>query len=393
MATIVREAPEMLAASLIRGDALFRLQRKLGLIPADGLGIARRALFFALLTWLPIAMWAWWRGRVLGDSLDEPLVHHFGVNVRCLIAIPLLIVAEGMAHAISMRLLPHFVHAGIVTDVPAFKAVIDDGARVRDLTLPWVIIAGLTIAWAFVAPSSPQAHDLLWADEPGRQSFGFGGWWYLFVARPVYVALVLAWFWRLVLTTRVMFKVSRLPLSLVPTHPDRLGGLGFLASIPGAFSLVILALSSVLAAGWAHDVKYHETTLDSLKMPAVAFVLLMLVIYLSPLFVFLPALSRVRKFARLEYAALVARHGRAVRERWIEGKEVVEYEPLLQAPEIGPVADTLALYDAVKRMRPVPVGRASFFSVLVPAIVPMIVVVALRVPIKDLLLTLLKALT
>jgi hypothetical protein len=190
-----------------------------------------------------------------------------------------------------------------------------------------------------------------------------------------------------------MFKISRLPLSLVPTHPDRLGGLGFLGSIPGAFSLVILALSSVLAAGWAHQVKYHEVSLDSLKLPAASFLILMLVIYLSPLFVFSPALSRVRTFARLEYAALVARHGRAVRERWINGKEVVEDEPLLQAPEIGPVADTLSLYDAVRRMRPVPVGKTSFLSVLVPAVIPMIVVVALRVPIKDLLLTLLKALT
>ena len=58
-------------------------------------------------------------------------------------------------------------------------------------------------------------------------------------------------------------------------------------------------------------------------------------------------------------------------------------EPLLEAPEIGPVADTLSLYDAVKRMRPVPVGKTSFFSVLVPAIVPMIVVIAMRVPIKE----------
>jgi hypothetical protein len=320
-------------------------------------------------------------------------MHHFGVNVRCLIAIPLLVLAEGMAHAISIRLLPHFLDAGIVTDTAGFKAVIDDAARVRDLTLPWVIILGVTIAWAALAPSTPQAHDLLWAGDPGTSSFGFGGWWYLYVARPVYVALVLAWFWRLVLTTRVMFKVSRLPLSLVPTHPDRLGGLGFLASIPAAFSLVILALSSVLAAGWAHDVKYHEATLNSLKMPAVAFLVLMLVIYLSPLFVFFPALSRVRKFARLEYAALVARHGRAVRERWINGKEVVADEPLLQAPEIGPVADTLSLYDAVKRMRPVPVGKTSLIAVLVPAIIPMIVVVALRVPVKDMLLGLLKALT
>ncbi len=204
---------------------------------------------------------------------------------------------------------------------------------------------------------------------------------------------MLAWFWRLFLLTRFMFYLSRLPLSLVPTHPDRHGGLGFLSAVPGAFALVILALSAVLSAGWAHDVKYHEMSLNSLKVPAASFLVLVLVIFLSPLFVYLPVLLRTRKFARLEYAALVARHGRAVRERWINGKPVVEDEPLLQAQEIGPVADTISMYDAVERMRPVPVDKTSLIAVLVPAIIPMILVVALRVPLKEMILSLLKALT
>lgn len=46
------------AVSLVRGDLLFRLQRKIGLIPEQGLGIARRATFWSLLAWLPIAVWA-----------------------------------------------------------------------------------------------------------------------------------------------------------------------------------------------------------------------------------------------------------------------------------------------------------------------------------------------
>ena len=35
---------ETLGVSLVRGDILYRLQRKVGLIPADGLGVARRGL-------------------------------------------------------------------------------------------------------------------------------------------------------------------------------------------------------------------------------------------------------------------------------------------------------------------------------------------------------------
>lgn len=382
------------AVSLIRGDPLYRVQRAVGLIPAEGLGIGRRAVFFALVTWLPIAVWAWWRGHAVAGALDEPLLHHFGVTIRCLVAIPLLIIAEGVAHAVTMRLLPQFLRAGIVTDNEAFRAVVRRAERARDQTLPWILIAGAVIAWVVLAPATNQAHDIIWAvDEPATRSVGFGGWWYLYVARAVYVALMLAWFWRLFLLTRFMFYLSRLPLSLVPTHPDRHAGLGFLSAVPGAFALVILALSAVLSAGWAHDVKYHEMSLSSLKVPAASFLVLVLVIFLSPLFVYLPVLARTRKFARLEYAALVARHGRAVRERWINGKPVVEDEPLLEAQEIGPVADTISMYDAVERMRPVPVDKTSLIAVLVPAIIPMVLVVALRVPLKEMILSLLKALT
>ena len=95
----------------------------------------------------------------------------------------------------------------------------------------------------------------------------------------------------------------------------------------------------------------------------------------------------------LQYSALIARHGRAVRDKWINGHPVADAEPLLTAPEIGPVADTITLFDAVSHMRPLPVGRTSLTSVLVPAIVPMIIVVSLKVPIKEMLLTLFKALT
>ena len=380
--------------ALIRGDPLFRLQRAVGLIPRHGLGLVRRAVLAAMFTWLPIVVWAWWRGHIFGSTLDEPLLQHYGVHVRCLVAIPLLIIADGVANAVSLRLLPQFVRAGIVADDDKFHQVVRDMARLRDRTLPWVFIAGIVVTWLYLQPLAQQAHDLKWAvDPPASGSMGFGGWWYLYVARPVYVTLILAWVWRIVLLTVLMVRVSRLPLSLVPTHPDRQAGLGFLTAVPGAFSLVILALSSVLASGWAHNVMFHEVTLNSLRLPAAGFVVIVLIVFLAPLLVFTPALARTRRFAKLEYSALVARHGRAVRERWINGQPVVDAQPLLEAPEIGPVADTISMYDAVARISPLPVGRTSLLAVLIPAIIPMIVVVTLRIPIRDMVLSLLKALT
>ena len=86
-------AAEEVDLSLVRGDALLHLQRAIGLVPRDGLGVGRRALALALVTWAPIAIFALLRDRALPGSVDEPLLNHFGVHVRCLVAIPLLVIA------------------------------------------------------------------------------------------------------------------------------------------------------------------------------------------------------------------------------------------------------------------------------------------------------------
>jgi hypothetical protein len=80
-----------------------------------------------------------------------------------------------------------------------------------------------------------------------------------------------------------------------------------------------------------------------------------------------------------------------VHRRWIE-QERVEGEPILDAPEIGPVADAAAMYEAVRKMRPIPIGKASLVKILVPLAIPLLIVAALQVPLKDLLLKLVKVL-
>jgi len=69
----LRQADD-LALSLVRGDVFLRAQRAIGLVPKDGLGVGRRALALALLTWAPIALWALLQGRALPGALDEPLL-------------------------------------------------------------------------------------------------------------------------------------------------------------------------------------------------------------------------------------------------------------------------------------------------------------------------------
>src|SRR5262245_56017721 len=373
--------------SLTFGDALFRLQQAIGLIPQrGGFGIGRRVGLLVLITWVPIVGWALVNGRAIGHAVAEPLFEHFGVHVRCLLAIPRLVIADATAHATLARQLPYFITSGLVgaSTRASFEAVLRDVMRLRDRWLPWVIILTLIVAGTVWRPWTADLHELRWAeDETAHTTGGFGAWWFLTVVRPVFSALLLAWLWRLIVLWVLLWRVARLDLSIVPTHPDRVGGLGFLEKLPLGFAPVVLAISAVASSRWAHDVLYHEVDVRTLAMPAATLIVLTTLLVLGPLLAFLVPLGRAKRQALLDYGALVGDHDRRVRRRWIL-REPVEDDAILSAPELGPVADTGTLYDAVRQMRTVPIGPSALAAVVVPMAIPMLLVAALRVPVKDL---------
>jgi hypothetical protein len=51
-----------------------------------------------------------------------------------------------------------------------------------------------------------------------------------------------------------------------------------------------------------------------------------------------------------------------------------------------------ALFDAMKSTRTVPIGKAAVLPIVAAAVVPMVAILAIQMPLKDLALTLLKAL-
>jgi hypothetical protein len=294
---------------------------------------------------------------------------------------------HGAARAIAARL-------AATAATPEARAAFDAAGRavvrLRDATLPWVLLLGAAIAWSLADDPLTHGDAMAWAlDADG--TLGFGGWWFAYVVRPVFLALLMAWLWRIVLLSLWMWRVGRIDLSLVPTHPDRAGGVAIVEKLPGAFALVSMALSAMLASRWAHEILHHGASLAAYQHAVIVFVVLWSLLLLLPLLAFAPALGRTRKQAIRAYSALVGRQGELVHRRWIEGRAVAA-EPVLEAPEIGPVADAAAMYEAVVKMRRVPVGKASVIGILLPLALPLLVVVALQVPLKDLLLKLAKAL-
>lgn len=128
--------------------------------------------------------------------------------------------------------------------------------------------------------------------------------------------------------------------------------------------------------------------MQSLKLLTAVFLLVIVVLLLSPLLVFIPKLAAAKRRARLEYNVLVGNHGRLVHRRWIQ-QEPIPDDSILQAPEIGPVADSLSLYDAANNMRMAPIGKAAVLSIALLAALPLLALFAIQVPIKEILLKIL----
>src|SRR4051812_18729757 len=378
--------------SLVDDDPPLRWQRAVHLAPKSGLGVIRRAVVLALAAWIPIALWAWSRGRFLYVSPGEPLLQHYGVHVRCLVAIPLFVIGEATLHNAALRYLPQFLSSGLVDDAtrPAFDAAIRAVRRWRDASTPWLTMIAAALAWTFVDSATKYSDELSWAlDATG--SLGFGGVWFAYVVRPIFLALLLGWFWRIALLTVLFARLVRLNLSFVPSHPDRTGGIGFVEKLPVAFAPVSLGLSATLASRWAHQMVYHGQTVAALKLPAAMFVVVWSLLLLAPLVPLMPVLAAVKRAALPAYAAMIAEQGRQVRRRWIDSTTKAE-GPLLEPAGIGVTADAAVLFGAVRSMRIFPIGRTTGVDILLPIVVPMLVVVALQIPIKTLLLGLVKTL-
>jgi hypothetical protein len=200
----------------------------------------------------------------------------------------------------------------------------------------------------------------------------------------MFQVLIYRWYFRLFVWFLFLWRVSRLDVRLTPTHPDRAGGLGFLASSPIAFAPVVLAQTIVMSALIAARILFQGETLHAFRYVIAAFVILQLLIMLAPLCVFTPMLLALKRRGRREYGVLAARYTREFHEKWIEGAALPD-EPLLGSADIQSLADLANSYEVVRGIGAVPFGRDTIIQAAVPALIPFAPLALTVVPAEEIL--------
>ena len=183
--------------NLVRQGPLFHYQRRFRLIKSDhDLSIGRRIGIAILITWVPIMLFALLQGELFNHI--DPLMRHFGVHSRCLIAIPLLIVAEGLAQTFMPMIVGEFVKSGLVRNqqIPEFRQATENAKRLLNSTIAFaVIVVVAALVAIFAITHIREIHEANWAMEQGKDltSLGLAGWWFLLVSRPIFSILMGTW--------------------------------------------------------------------------------------------------------------------------------------------------------------------------------------------------------
>src|SRR5262252_6952665 len=124
--------------SITRGGALHWLLVRLGFAGNERQLVVRRASLGVFITWLPLFIFSAMAGQAFGHQIKIPFTRDFAVNVRFLIALPILILAESGIDQRWRILVLEFLRSKLVADadVPSFDAILKKGNHLRDCMLP-----------------------------------------------------------------------------------------------------------------------------------------------------------------------------------------------------------------------------------------------------------------
>jgi hypothetical protein len=382
--------------SLVLGGPLYQLWQRTRLT-SDALQlIHRRIVVLTLLAWAPLFLLSAAEGHGWGISVALPFLRDVETHVRLLLALPLLVVAELVVHRRMRPVVGQFLDRGLIPRAarPQFDAAIASAMRLRNSVLAEVmliaVVYGVGVLLVWRTQSALDAPTWYRLPVEGTWRPTVAGWWLACVSLPLFQFLLLRWYFRLFVWARFLWQASRIDLALLPTHPDRCGGLGFLAGVVPAFAPVLAAQGVVLAGMIASKIFYAGASLPEFKVELIGIVAVMVFAVLGPLLAFSPKLAAAKRGGLREYGTLAQRYAGAFDRKWLRGGAPAD-EPLIGSADIQSLADLANCFEVIKGMRLVPFTLQDVLQLAVASLLPVVPLLLTMISLEELLVRLLQA--
>jgi hypothetical protein len=358
--------------SLVLGGPLFQLLRKARLEGDAQELLHRRIIASILLTWVPLLILSTY-GEHVGRIARIAFLHDIEVHARFLVALPVLIAAELLVNMRIRLIVRRFVEWRIVLPegMPAFHRAIESAVKIRNSVLVELALLAIVYIFGLWAWSGRAAVSFAtWYASPGgRWNLTPAGYWYVFVSLPLFQFILLRWYMRFLIWFRFLWQVNRIELNLVPTHPDRCGGLSFVGKSSYAYTPILFAQGAILAGIVADRVLYNGDTLVSFKFQIGGFIVFFVVAVLAPLFMFTRRMARVKRKGLADYGLFAQRYVESFDQKWVRG--TLPSDELLGTGDIQSLADLGNSYQVVREMRVVPFGLQDVSRLALATAIPL----------------------
>jgi hypothetical protein len=392
--TLIRTSPEF---SLFAGGPFFRLLCWMGLSDDKLRRSPRAVVILPLLAWLPLFALSAVAGQLYAGSVPIAFLPDLEVHVRFLLALPLLMIAEIAVQQRIQPLLQEFLERKLIPEhaFSQFETVTKSTFRLRNSMLAEVLVLvfvygiGILVIWRnFVALDTTAWYA---KPSPSGSTLTYAGLWYGYVSLPIFQFLLCRWYFRLFVWSRFLWQVSRIKLSLVPTHPDRLGGLSFVSHAINSLAVLAAAHGALLAGYLSTRVLMLGTPLTQFKGEIAIMVIFVLCVTLCPLLVFVPQLYQAKRTGRREYGTLAAQYVRDFDAKWLRSG-AVDREHFIGNSDIQSLADLANSYDVVQTMRATPITKEAVLLIAVATLVPIVPLLLTMMPLEELLKKLIEVL-
>lgn len=369
--------------SIVIGGPIYDFLKRTGVVRVELPNVLRRIAALVLITWLPLLVLSLEEGLAFGHNVTIPLLYDYATYARLLLALPLLLLAEVVIDPAILAAVAEFVDAGLVQEdeFTKFEQVLHQVRRLRDSKVPELAL----LVFAFF-PTFLFQHE--WAQgtisswHTNSQGVTLSGWWYIVISAPVLRFMIYRWLYRYFIWGFLVWKLGKLDLHLVPTHPDRAAGLGFLSVTQGFFGILFCALGFAFAGPILNSILHERAALASFQFLMVGFLALSLIVGLLPLTLLTPKLTRIRIVGLWKYGKLATQYTEAFQRKWVHAME--QSEPLLGTSDIQSLADLGNSYSLVRDMNFAPITKTLVIQLAVQAGLPLVLVVILGTPTSEL---------
>jgi hypothetical protein len=318
-----------------------------------------------------------------------PFLLDLEAHIRFLVALPLLILAEVAVQRHVPPELTQFLKRSLIPEssIPRFSAAVNSAVKLTNSVLAEVLLIAVAYGFGILVVRRYLALDEpTWYATPSAEGSKLtrAGMWYSYISLPIVHFLLLRWYWRLLIWARLLWKVSRIELSLIPTHADRAGGLGFLATTECAFTLLAAAHGAIVAGRIAIRILLVGATLPQFADKIAAMVVFILCVVLGPLLVFAPKLGAAKQAGLREYGALEESYVREFDAKWLRGGAPVD-EAFIGSADIQSMADLSNCYEVVRTMRFAPITTQAVIQRVAATLVPIVPLALTMIPLSELL--------